>query len=541
MKIHNIFTIRSFGLLSLGLGILLLSILPLYKALSTEKTADDATVVNASEQGQPYYLAKGVMPLRVSGTISNTDEVVIRAQTSGTIHMYVKEGDRVNSGTVMAKQQLPVAQAQLALSSAQRTVSSMQQQLSVAQAEVSLEKQDAVTNAAKSLIELRTENNTNRISEARSGLLTTLEGTVLVTSQALDYVDNNRSLFTADGMRQYRDIVAELHNQFPNYLSGGITYSIGPSENLLSVLYAMQQEEDLESTQDILKLAENMERTLRSVTEVLRTGEQTVYDERTIIYSGSNYEMYATIRSSVLETHGDLISAITALRSAVDANNEDLLQQRTSVSTTALDQEHAKTVLQYTEKLTQSTDDLTRAQEGVYEAQLSLASVRAPFSGIVSNIMVEDGEYVTSGTPLFSLHGTGAQEVTVSVPTRFLATLKIGQEFSFDDTLIGFVDRFAPVASLGAVEVTISLQGSNFVSGETLTGTLLLEHDESDIYQIPREYIFFNSTGPYIRYKNTETSPVAIVYDDGEHLYATVKIVLEETLSHTEQLTTYGK
>ena len=77
----------------------------------------------------------------------------------------------------------------------------------------------------------------------------------------------------------------------------------------------------------------------------------------------------------------------------------------------------------YAAELQASIDEqaqsVARSNSEVLRAQLSLAYTQAPFAGVVSKVYVEDGEYVTPGTPLLELRGTGVYEVAVTVPAEF--------------------------------------------------------------------------------------------------------------------------
>lgn len=88
--------------------------------------------------------------------------------------------------------------------------------------------------------------------------------------------------------------------------------------------------------------------------------------------------------------------------------------------------------------------------------------IRAPFAGRVAKRPAAPFEYVTPGKPLLEVLETGALEVKLIVPSRWLATLKTGSRFvlHMDDLDI---DVDAEVARIGAridpVSQTVSISG----------------------------------------------------------------------------------
>lgn len=89
-------------------------------------------------------------------------------------------------------------------------------------------------------------------------------------------------------------------------------------------------------------------------------------------------------------------------------------------------------------------------------------SIRAPFAGRVAKLEAAPYEYVTPGKPLLEILDTGALEVKLIVPSRWLARLKPGTRFTVHvDDLDQDVD--AEVVRLGAridpVSQTVSLSG----------------------------------------------------------------------------------
>jgi membrane fusion protein (multidrug efflux system) len=87
-----------------------------------------------------------------------------------------------------------------------------------------------------------------------------------------------------------------------------------------------------------------------------------------------------------------------------------------------------------------SPADLERAQAaarsaeaalGVLRLQIERTTVRAPFAGVIGQRLVSLGDYVTSATPLLTLHTVDPQHVVLAVPERHAAQLSPGQTTEF--------------------------------------------------------------------------------------------------------------
>lgn len=78
--------------------------------------------------------------------------------------------------------------------------------------------------------------------------------------------------------------------------------------------------------------------------------------------------------------------------------------------------------------------------------QLNNTNVRAPFSGTVEDIITEEGEMVSPGTPLIHLIGAGYLKITAGVPARYSEVVQPGDSARiwFDtqqsDTLTGTIN-----------------------------------------------------------------------------------------------------
>jgi RND family efflux transporter MFP subunit len=115
--------------------------------------------------------------------------------------------------------------------------------------------------------------------------------------------------------------------------------------------------------------------------------------------------------------------------------------------------------------------DVAQAQARAKEAAADAAymrttvgkcAIRAPFAGRVAKREAAPFEYVTPGKPLLEILDTGALEVKLIVPSKWLAWLKPGVKFTVHVDELG-TDYPAQVARLGAsidpVSQTVGVSG----------------------------------------------------------------------------------
>lgn len=67
----------------------------------------------------------------------------------------------------------------------------------------------------------------------------------------------------------------------------------------------------------------------------------------------------------------------------------------------------------------------------ILELQIERTVVRAPFSGVIGQRLVSLGDYVTSATPLLSIHTVDPQHAVIEVPERHATSLRTGQTVDF--------------------------------------------------------------------------------------------------------------
>jgi membrane fusion protein (multidrug efflux system) len=144
-----------------------------------------------------------------------------------------------------------------------------------------------------------------------------------------------------------------------------------------------------------------------------------------------------------------------------------------------------------------ATTAAVRAQLRAAETRLAKSMIRAPFDGVVAYRGVNVGDRVESmgGGPMFRVVDNRVLDLTVSVPSARLASLRAGEELQFTSdaapgrTFTGTVAHINPSIDDASRAVKVmaevhnddgALKGGLFVKGRILTG------ERSQVLTVPR-------------------------------------------------------
>jgi membrane fusion protein (multidrug efflux system) len=121
--------------------------------------------------------------------------------------------------------------------------------------------------------------------------------------------------------------------------------------------------------------------------------------------------------------------------------------------------------------------DVSKAQLEEVRARLERTDINAPITGILNDILVEEGEYVQAGTPVAEIVDVKTVKVLVDVPERDIAFFEVGAEVEVflnyrdrDKTLTGtitFISELAdPATRTTSVEITLPNEKGFLRSGQ---------------------------------------------------------------------------
>lgn len=130
-------------------------------------------------------------------------------------------------------------------------------------------------------------------------------------------------------------------------------------------------------------------------------------------------------KAAVLGARTNVQTADSALRTAEQGYDDAVLASRLADADLALVRAGSSTeALQGQEaRVSAARADLASAS-----ADLSKASIRAPFSGLITKVGITRGESVIAGTPIITIVGEAAFEIEARVPETDIAHVAVGKE-----------------------------------------------------------------------------------------------------------------
>lgn len=472
------------------------------------------------------FPASTTVPVRVSGIVEAVDTVLVRAQVGGTLTtLQVTEGTPVTQGALLSQIDAPVISSEIALQDAYGTLSVVAKEAQQSAQEYQTEKTKYLTEDSSVQNTLRKVNDENRIQDNARLVLTNLQASILTLVAGLDFIDTNRTLFPKESIDSYRNIVASLYeDNEPSFLSNGIRYNIHSENESIALLKSLQTQEPVD-VNSVFELSALIDSDLTALQQVFTSAETRFFDERRLATDMSVYAQYLDHRSNTATSQNVLQTSVNALRASHDTGTTNTQTLDTSLALALIDEQASLTQTEYAENLTKQQLIVANAQSGVARAQYSLTKSHAPFSGVISEVFVEQGEYVAPGTPLYTIVGKGVREVKTTIPLDYLPLLAEGELFVMNDTPAGVVRHFAPLAVKGSVEVFIELTSPLFVIGDVVRGELLLQSTNTNVTMVPRSHLSFDSHGAYITYESGDRSYFQILHDIGDFVYGTPETV----------------
>jgi len=114
-----------------------------------------------------------------------------------------------------------------------------------------------------------------------------------------------------------------------------------------------------------------------------------------------------------------------------------------------------------------SAQNVARARRDVLAIELAHTEIRAPFDGAVSRRLVDVGNYVKTGTPLFVVVEDNPLRLRGEVPERFASEIEVGKpvrgfvEAFRDQPVIGRLTRISPAANPANRALTVEAEVRN--------------------------------------------------------------------------------
>ena len=193
--------------------------------------------------------------------------------------------------------------------------------------------------------------------------------------------------------------------------------------------------------------------------------------ERVYVSEGDHVrqgQVLATVNASDLQAKSSQASAMIAEAEAAakDAQKDYQRFQNLHAKNSVSDKELENMALRYTSAKAR----LKTAQQGLAEVRsmMGYAQVRAPFSGVVTKKLADEGSIANPGMPLLVVEQSGELNVTASVPEEYVAMMHKGGAVSVevksaDATFQGRVSEISPSSTMngGQYQMKVSLHGGD--------------------------------------------------------------------------------
>lgn len=131
------------------------------------------------------------------------------------------------------------------------------------------------------------------------------------------------------------------------------------------------------------------------------------------------------------------------------------------------------------------------AQASEARRRLKEARLLAPFDGVVSQIVMEPGEYASSGSTVLEISGEDQLEVEIGVPESLIPKLQVGSDVTVELPMIGGRPLAGKLKSIGRAAsggrlfpVVVSLDADP-AAAAGMTAEALLEADDGALTTVP--------------------------------------------------------
>lgn len=202
----------------------------------------------------------------------------------------------------------------------------------------------------------------------------------------------------------------------------------------------------------------------------------------------------ADLSAKKAQTSAGITEAQAAFNSAEkDYERFQNLFAKNSASQKELDDQHANY------EMAKARLEGARQMKNEVESQFAYVDLRAPFSGVVTNKYIDEGDMANPGMPLISVEGPGSFEVTASVPEREISKITTGTDVqvlvkSLDIQLPGTITEVSTSAkNTGGrylVKVVLDKTDSDILSGMYATVQFPIEKSgDATALLVPKESI----------------------------------------------------
>ncbi len=163
----------------------------------------------------------------------------------------------------------------------------------------------------------------------------------------------------------------------------------------------------------------------------------------------------------------------------------------------------------------------SRARLAQAEERLRRTSIVAPFDGVVSERLLQTGEWANDGTTVVRLVSASNLEIQTHIPASSLRFVTIGTSLSYVDGILsgkGEVRALVPIGGdasrLYELRISNDDPENNLVAGKLLRVAIPTEHEREAIL-VPRDALVLRREGVYVFRVNGESIAERIQVETG--------------------------
>lgn len=484
---------------------------------ATNESTDFSIANQATTSPSKVATTSDTIPVPVSGIVVPAEQIDVRAKTNGVLStLYPTEGALVSMGTPLFQQSLPVVaareQAAIAEGERQRTVAALETEQSEYRASQARVDHRSTTELAA----LRKQSEATALETQRQTLEVAIEKSLATLTSVLDFINQQRTYFLLRERQQYQAVVQELYGGLPNFLVGSLRYPTQDSADLIEVLGNKPLSSD-----ELAGIAVALDIEMTALLEVLQSAEVEFYDDEASARARGVLDEYESVRQSLLEVRSELRLAEGELWSQILSSEQDVVAAESKAEVAEIDRKRQQQLVRWQQTLENIVADVAQAEVAIIQAEQGQGQVSAPWPGVVEDVYVDAGEYVTAGTPILRMYSEQGREIHVNVPIEQGSKIAPGASLFHDGEVIGVLDRRTVKASSGRVALYVTITDSTIELGSVVRGVFQVPLSEGQEL-LSRGQVQFDTFGPYKEVEGTKQR-LQIVQDIGDQYLVRVQ------------------
>lgn len=439
--------------------------------------------------------------VRVSGQVEASNDANLSFQTTGAVSFIgVKTGDKVEQEKVLVTlsagdAQSSLLQAQANLSSAQAILSQLRQG---ARKEEIAYKEQLVENAKSSLAEAY-----NTLPDAIQNVDSSTADIIKNKFSSLFIVNNSKYLLSFSSCDQR--LQSEIEEKRTN-----LETTLAEFQKKSSVITAISSTNNIDTTFELGYQAALLTNDLVNAISNLLLLPCSL--------SNVNLTTHRANLSSVKATMTGLFSDITLKRGILLSSKNALNQANRDLELTQAGTDPYKIQAQ------RAAVEQAQAQVSQARTNLDKTILKAPFSGVISNVGVSVGEIVSPGKVAISMLSVEGLQIEAKVPEVDIVKVKVGSvvEVTLDayGNAVKFpasITRINPTAttegSVPIYKVIVTFSGSDERIKEGMTANVnIVTEDKQNVVLLPARFVkmITSTKGQVTVYKDGESIPKSI-------------------------------